>query len=136
MQQPNDDHLERQLAELPGGSAPADLRNRVLAGVHGELQVAKWERRLARVAVNLLAIGIGLNVAVGLLGDRSTVGTHIASSRSQESLVNAAVAVAEATDPETGRQFARQLAAQSGRSLTPDQISAIDEAIERQISRL
>lgn len=136
MQESNDDMLEQKLSSVRNVSAPSELRGRVLAGVHGELRAGKWERRFARIAVNLLVIGIGLNVAAGLLGDRSTVGTNIASSRSEESLVKAAVAVAEATDSETGRKYALQLAAQTGRSLTPDQISAIDDAIKRRVSRL
>lgn len=135
MQEFNDDMLEQKLAEMPTATAPPELRNRVLAGVHDELRVAKWERRLARAAVVLLAVGIGLNASVGLQGNRP-LNAQIAVDRSRESLVNAAVAVAEATDPETGRQYARHLAAQSGRPLTPDQVNAIDKAIERRITRL
>lgn len=136
MNEPDDDALERQLSKLRIDSAPGALRRRVLAKVHDELSVGSWERRFARAAVILLAIGVGINASVGLRADRQNNASQVASGPSRESLVDAAVAVAEATDPETGRQYARQLAALSGRTLTLDQASAIDAAIARRITRL
>ena len=136
MNEPNEDALERQLALLPFASAPSELRSRVLVGVHDELRAAKWDRRLARAAVILLAVGVGINAIVGLQTDRPSVGSQVASGPSRESLVDAAIAVAEATDPETGRQYARHLAAQLGRPLEPDQLNVIDDAIARRATRL
>jgi hypothetical protein len=136
MNETDDDALERQLFKVRMGSPPGELRGRVLAKVHDELSAGRWERRFARAAVILLAIGVGINAVVGLRVDRPHDGSQVAGGPSRESLVDAAVAVAEATDPETGRQYARQLAALSGRSLTLDQASAIDEAIEHRNSRL
>lgn len=136
MKVPNDDALERQLAKQQIVSVPSEFRIRVLAGVHDELAAAKWDRRLARAAVILLAIGVGINAIVGLQADRPAGGSQVAGGPSRESLVDAAIAVAEATDPETGRQYARHLAALSGRSLTLDQAGAIDDALARRASRL
>ena len=81
----------------------------------------------------LLVVGVGLNVAIGLrsAGSRDAAPQQIARSSSQQSLVETAIVVAEATDAATGSRFARQLAAMSGRELTADEAAAIDAAVER-----
>ena len=99
--------IERQLTGFQPSGAPRELRAAVLESVRGELRAARWDRRLARAAAMLLVIGIMLNLAIGF----RPIGSHavsqpVASTRSQ-SLVDAAVVVAEVTD--------------AARSWTPDE---------------
>lgn len=130
----NDDSLEQIERQVAGSSqlgAPPALRAAVLADVRRELRAGAWDRRLARAAAVLLAVGVGMNVAAGLqsaneIGDRLPVVTQ---PNPRRSLVDTAVVVAEATDAQTGRQFARQLAAMTGRKLTVDEAAAIDAAV-------
>ena len=94
---------------------------------------ARWDRRLVRAAVLLLIVGVGMNVSLTLVGSRSPElrASHVVHDRTQESLVETAIVVAEATDAETGRRFARQMAALSGRELTDQETAAIDAAATR-----
>jgi hypothetical protein len=123
--------IEQQLTEaLP--DAPVELRVVVLSTVRGELRAARWDRRLGRVAAALLVAGVGLNVAIGLNAANSLRPAR-AAGPSQEALVQTALAVAEATDVETGRRVARQMAAWGGRSLTNEQLAALDAAIAAEL---
>jgi hypothetical protein len=125
-----DDPLERQLTRLHGrdAAAPPALRDAVLAAMRRELRAQRWDRRLGRVAACLLIGGVGLNIAAGLASERfAPTNQRLASS---DSLVQTAVAVAQATDPETGRLLAQQLAAWQGRAVTPQQLAAIDAALD------
>jgi hypothetical protein len=128
--------IERQLADSELLTAPRELRTAVLRDIERELRAARWDRRLAQVAAVLLVAGVGLNVAIA----SRTAGSHVRSQQSvaesskRQSLVDTAVVVAESTDPATGRRFAAQLAAMSGRELTSDEAAAIDAAV-RQVSR-
>lgn len=123
--------FERQLAAICPAGSPGELRSAVLSGVERELRAARWDRRLARTAMMLLIVGIGLNASLAWRGARPDGGraNQVAADRSQKSLVETAVVVAEATDAETGRQVARQLAAWSGRELSGDELAAIDAAV-------
>lgn len=124
------DEFERQLAATRPAGAPTDLRRAVLNDIERELRTARLDRRLARAAVLLLVVGVGMNASLAILSSRpndSRAG-QVANDRSQESLVETAIVIAEATDAETGRQFARQMAALSGRELTDQEIAAIDAA--------
>jgi hypothetical protein len=125
------DNLERQLAQVQPIGAPAELRGSVLAAAHRELAASRWDRRLARATVVLLLMGIGLNAAIGLRPSQRVDhhGGALADDRSRQSLVETAVVVAEATNAETGRQFARQMAAMRGRDLSAEEAAAIDAAI-------
>lgn len=125
------EQIERQVAGLPIGGTPVVLRAAVLADVERELRASRWDRRLARAAVVLLVIGLGLNISAGwqLGGSAKELQGSIARSEMRPSLVDTAVIVAEATNAETARQFARQLAAMSGREITADEAAAIDAAI-------
>jgi hypothetical protein len=126
------EELEQRLASLKLDGPPKEFRGEVLAGVHRELAAARWDRRLARAAVGLLAVGVGMNLAIGLRAGGSMSGNRqVAGGPSRESLVQVAVTVAEATDAETGRRFARQLAAMSGLSLSSEQSAAIDAAVKQ-----
>jgi len=130
------DELERQLAGLPPHGAPAALRRAVLADVRQELRSARWDRRLARAAAVLLIVGVGINGAI-VMKPHTAVDQrpmHVAGERSPESLAETAALVADATDAETGRRFARHLVAMSGRELTVDEAAAIDAAIEHRHS--
>jgi hypothetical protein len=125
------EHFEQQIASLPPIGAPPALREMVLTDVQRELRASRWDRRLARAAVVLLAVGVGLNAAAGLqsandVGNRLPIAAQASPRRS---LVDTAVVVAEATDARTGRQFARQLAAMTGHTLTVDEAAAIDAAV-------
>jgi hypothetical protein len=131
MDSPNLDDLElieRQLTSLPLVSAPASLRSAVLRDVHRNLKAQRWDRRLARAAAALLAVGIGLNVTAGWHGEQRATNPPLAQSR-PDVIARVAVLMAEATDAETGRQFARHLAALSGTTLTQQQEATIDREI-------
>jgi hypothetical protein len=131
------EQIERQMAatELPG--SPVGLRGAVLGDVQRELRAARWDRRLARAAVVLLVLGVGMNVAMGLRSDGA--GTRRLDQPQQavarSSLIDTAVVVAEATDATTARQFARQMAAMAGRKLSVDEAAAIDAAVRRPAAR-
>ncbi len=74
-----------------------------------------------------------MNLAMGLRPSDSPRG-RVASHRpaeARQSLVETAVVVAQATDASTALQFARQLAAMTGRELTPDEAAAIGAAVRR-----
>ena len=76
----------------------------------------------------LLVVGVGMNAALVLGENETHVAPHrqLAARDSQQAIVDTAIIVAEATNGATGRQFARQLAAMSGRQLTDSEIAAID----------
>lgn len=123
--------IEERLARHEVSGPATELRGAVLADVHRELAAARWDRRLARAAAVLLVVGIGMNVAMGWQssGPNSAV-RRVADGPSQAAIVQFAVTIAEATDPETGRRFARQLAAMSGISVSSEQSAAIDAAVK------
>lgn len=123
----DEETLERRLGAISGG-APESLRNAVLAAAHRELRAQRWDRRLGRAAVALVLAGIGLNAGVGLISERST--TSSAAFATNDALVRTAVAVARATDAETGRLLAHQLAVIQDQSISPQQLAAIDAAID------
>lgn len=125
--------IETRLASVGQRSAPDALRAAVLGDVGRELAAARWDRRFARAAAVLLTVGVGMNVALGLRSSQPADGrpAQIANAKSRESLIETAVVVAEATDANTGRLFARQMAAMRGRELSSDDAAAIDAAIER-----
>jgi hypothetical protein len=131
------DEFERQLASARHVGAPTALRGRVLSEVERELRAARWDRRLARAAVVLLVVGVGVNAALVFDGEctvlddgatRIAPRSQLAAKDSEQAIVDTAIIVAEATNGETGRQFARQLAALSGRHLTDQEIATIDAA--------
>jgi hypothetical protein len=125
--------IERQLASGHVAGAPSALREGVLRNVQCELRAARWDRRLARVAVVLLVVGLGLNAAT-LLPGHARSSRLLAVAPNQESIVQVAISVAEATDIRTGRQVARRLAAMAGRPLSGDDAAALDAAVERRTS--
>lgn len=128
----NDDslsELEQQLSLNLLGAAPSELRLAVLADVRRELAASRWDRRLARAAAALVVVGAGLNIAIGVNASSGLNPAHMTSPPSQQSLVQTAVAVARATDAETGRRIARQMAAWGGRTMTHEQLTALDAAM-------
>ena len=111
---------------------PSELRGAVLRDMERELRAARWDRRLGRVAVLLLVVGVGLNASLSLhvsTSPRPRPG-QMAVDGARDSLIETAIVVAEATDVETGRRFARQLAAMSGRELTDQELAAIGAATD------
>ncbi len=124
------DIIERQIAGVGVPDAPKQLRAAVFGDVQRELRAARWDRRLARAAVLLLVVGVGLNGAIGTHADRS-VRRQMAGHATQEALVQVAVGIADATDAKTAQLYARQLAAMTGRALSADDAAAIDAATER-----
>lgn len=74
----------------------------------------------------LLVIGVGMSASLTLFDSRSPAPR--VQVRSENSLIDSAIVVAQATDAETGRQFARQIAALSGRVLTDEELDAISAA--------
>jgi hypothetical protein len=131
------EQVELQLRSIHVVGSPVELRANVLAGVARELRAARWDRRLARAAVVLGVLGVGMNLAVGSpwggAGNKRIAQEQ--RNYSRNSLVDTAIVVGEATDARTARQFARQLAAMTGRELTADEVAAIDAAVERQTAR-
>jgi hypothetical protein len=123
------EHVERQLAGLAPGTAPRELRGAVLARVQRELRGARWDRRLGRAAAVLLAVGVGLNVSIGVRSMNSRDARQQIVRTSPQSLLDTAVVVAEATDAATGLRFARQLAAMAGLELSSEDAAAIDAAL-------
>jgi hypothetical protein len=125
--------IEQQLAGLQLPAAPRELRGVVLAGVERELRAARWDRRLMRVAAVLFMTAVGLNAGLAWQSKVFSDGAPRKPpvTRSRESLVEAAIVVAKATDAETGWRIARQLAALRGHELTRDDAAAIDTAIKR-----
>jgi hypothetical protein len=131
------EQVEQQIASARQTGLPTELRGAVLGEIHRELRAAWWERQLARAAVLLLVVGVGMNAVIGFRadaahdqyarGDRQTV--------AQSSLVDTAIVIAEATDAATAQRIARQLAAMRGRKLTADEAAAIDSAVHRPASR-
>jgi hypothetical protein len=118
--------LERRLGANSDG-APESLRDAVLATTRRELRAQRWDRRLGRAAAALMLAGIGLNAGVGLISEHSTSSSTFATN---DALVRTAVAVARATDVETGRLMAHQLAAIQDQSISAQQLAAIDAAID------
>jgi hypothetical protein len=84
---------------------------------------------MARVAVLLLTAGIGLNATAGWRSGMPAANPSIADSR-PDAIARAAVFMADATDAETGRDFARHLAALGGTTLSSEQEAAIRRQIE------
>lgn len=122
----DEETLERRLRANSSG-APDSLRNAVLAATRRELRAQRWDRRLGRAAAALVLTGIGLNAGVGLISEHSTSSSTFATN---DALVRTAVSVALATDVETGRMMAHQLAVIQDQSISPQQLAAIDAAID------
>ena len=130
------EQVECHIASMCVIGSPIELRAAVLSNVRRELRAACWDRRMARAATVLFALGIGLNAAIGQ-PDGSGSGNVLRArpSETQLSLVDTAIAVAQATDGPTGEQVVRQLAAMTGRELTADEAVAIETALRRPTSR-
>jgi hypothetical protein len=128
------DEFERGLPDLQPAPVPPQLRAAVLADVHRELRADRWDRRMARTAVALLAVGIAMNVLSVTRSHRATR-SEMASIGPPESLTQVAVAVAEATDAQTARRFARQWAARAGWRMGGAEAAAIDAALNQRLGR-
>jgi hypothetical protein len=122
------DEFESQLAAVRPPRAPTELRSVVLLDVERELHAVRWDRRLARAAVVLLVIGVGLNAYQVLAPTKAAASDNrqVVRADSSRSLIETAIVVAEATNADTGRLFARQWAAMSGRALSERELDAID----------
>jgi hypothetical protein len=108
----NGQPLEARLARCAPAGAPAELRAAVLGQVRRELRAARWDRRLARVAAVLFAVGIGASGLV--MRPYSSTSSGPASRPTPQTIGRLAATVAGATDLETARQFALQMAALQG----------------------
>jgi hypothetical protein len=124
--------LEELLTAATSGDVPLQLRDDVLAQVRRELSAARWDRRLGRCASAILFVGIAMNAAM-VMRNANTPHRSRMLANSDDALVRSAVAVADATDFETGRRYARQLAMFGGKQLTDREFAAIDAAISQQI---
>jgi hypothetical protein len=129
------EQFEQQLVRARALGAPKELRGTVLCNVQRELRAARWDRRLARTAVISLVVGIGMNAAF-LLPERAATPQLGTVKLKQDSLVQVAISVAEATDVRTGQRVAHRLATMAGRRLSIGELAAMDAAIERRTSRV
>ena len=127
--------IEQQLAAQPQSALPADLRAKVIGTVHRQLASQHWERRAIRFAAALLAVGIGLNWSANLGSPHRAPSSAVLAAR-HDSVIEVAVAVAEATDAETGRGFARYSAALGGSPLSKQQAAEIEQEIERRLKNV
>jgi hypothetical protein len=131
----NDDSLEplvHRLSRARQPKAPAELRAPVLAAVHRQLAAQRWDRRLVRMAAMLLVAGFGLNWTVSLR-DEGTIPGGVSVATTPEAIVDVAVVVARATDLETGSRIAQHLAALGGTTLSPQQLTAMEQVIQRRV---
>lgn len=129
----NDEHveqIEQQLAGVRPVGAPPTLRAAVLSDVQREVRASRWDRRLGRIAAVLLVVGVGLNVSIGMKSVRDSATMIAAHERSRQSLIDAAVVVAQATDAHTGSHYARQLAEMIGQPLSDDEAAVVDAAVQ------
>jgi hypothetical protein len=132
MDSPNLDDLEsieRHLTSLPPPTAPPSLRSVVLTNVHNNLKAQRWDKRLTRVAVVLLAAGGALNAALVFRGGHAGGSQSLPESRA-ELITRAAVEVGEMTDAETAGRFAQHLAAMNGTTLSIEQQATIRNRIK------
>ena len=127
------DSLEQHILGALPSRLPAELRNIVLAKVSRQLTAAKWERRLGRTAAALIIVGIGLNWAATVRYS-SPLRTNLSQSVASAAIVEMGVTMAQATDAETGSQWARHLAALSGRTLTDRQVAEIHHGARKSTS--
>jgi FPC/CPF motif-containing protein YcgG len=127
------DEFESQLAAVRKGSAPSALRSAVLNDVDRELRASRWDRRLMRAAMLLLVIGVGFNTALVFDDARSESAfpRAAATARSREALIETAVVVSDSTDAATGRRFAEQWAAYSGRELTAQEVETLESLVTK-----
>jgi hypothetical protein len=84
------------------------------------------------MAAMLLVVGFGLNWTVSLR-DEGTIPGGVSVATTPEAIVDVAVAVARATDLETGSRIAQHLAALGGTALSPQQLTALEQVIQRRV---
>ena len=125
--------IELQIAGVGAPAAPRELRAAVLGDVQRELRAARWDRRLARAAVVLLVVGLGLNAAMRL-PRHAPSSRFLAATPNPESFAQLAISVAEATDIQTGRQVARRIATMTGQPLSGEDAAALKGGVERSTS--
>ena len=86
---------------MPLAAAPSELRGEVLGLVRRQLAAQRWDRRLGRAAAALLVVGVGLNAAISWRSGQPPT-NQAATELKPNAITQAAIAVAEATDAETG----------------------------------
>jgi hypothetical protein len=129
------DPLEQQLASSQSHQAPTELRTVVLAHVSRRLTAAKWDRRLGRMSISLLILGVGLNLL--MVEQQSSPRTNdIAHAPQPETIVQMGIVMAEVTDTKTADQFARRLAALGGWTLTDQQTATIRRGAQKRSQSL
>src|SRR5947209_7864580 len=129
MDDPALEPIERQLASVPLAGASAKLRGEVLTSVRRQLAAQRWDRQLGRAAAAVLVVGIGLNTAISWRGGQPPLNKAVAEFK-PDAITQAAVAMAEATDAETGVQISRHLAALGGITLSQQQQVEIQAEID------
>ncbi len=129
----SDASVEQQLASLQPCVSANDLRSATLGQVRRELRAARWDRRLGRTAMLLLAVGIGMSVLT-LQRPVSPRGGQLAVGATNRAIVELAVTIADATDVETARSIVLHLATLSGLPLSIQQTDALGSEIDRRLS--
>jgi hypothetical protein len=124
------DPIEDQLRSLSARDLPQELRCSTLASVNRQLATSRWERRFVRATLILLLFGVSLNVRFGSTQVHSST-SQFASKSTAKHLIEVGVTVAEATDAETGTRFAHQMATLAGSRLTSQQVTALEQAIQK-----
>ncbi len=124
--------IESQIARVPSGFAPTELRATVLGKVHRELRASRWDRRFGRAVAVLLVVGVVMNVVV--IGKHtSRPAGRLALRPTPQVIAKLAVNVAEATDAKTARTIAFHLATFGGMPLSDQQTAAIRHEIDRRL---
>lgn len=128
------DSVEAQLARLQPNVALDGLRSATLRQVQKELRASRWDRRLGRVAMVMLVVGIGMNVVT--VDKRPALPTEgqLAVRPTTESIADLAVTMANVTDIKTANMIARHLAALNGFQLGNHQAESIEREINRRLS--
>jgi hypothetical protein len=121
--------LEDQLARCTPAGAPTELRGVVRTQVQRELRAARWDRRLSRAASVLLVLGVGMSGLVHRLYPLTPAGPS--TRPTPQAIGRLAATVAAATDIDTARQFARQMAALQGWSSQGEEMKTIQRIFQR-----
>jgi hypothetical protein len=126
--------VEAQLARLQPRVEVDGLRDATLGRVQRELRSSRWDRRLGRVVMVLLVVGIGMHVATINKHPALPTGGRLTARPATESTAELAITMADATDITTASIYARHLAALHCFPIDGHQANAIRHEVDRRLS--